>query len=244
MIEKMIETFKENFNEEIYGTGFAVITPLIIRRIFEHSDIFKLLNVEYMKDRRHSTPNLIYCGSYGFLHNTKFNKHNFHTERYMGLTSEHELANIIASEIVSRLELYILNRILENVEETYCANFKDDLEDISCDMYRDALKKTVITPKKLLNDGDLELLRTKYSFGNIVHLRDNIYVYEDIDNKDDIFNNMYISYKKRSKLCDYNPVHDVLIYRILKDEYKYEIYFNATFENFNDKIEITQEDTE
>lgn len=237
MIEKMIETFKRNFDEETYGKGYADVTPQMIKLIFEQSDFFKLFNIKY-RDLIfiHQKSNMLYCGQYGYMDGS--DKHNFNIKNINGLNVGTEFIFHVSNEIVLSLEKYFLNMMLKNficTNNIYSNNV--NIKVTSERMYNEDKNLNVLTPSCFLNKLDLRLLEEKHSIGNIVHLRDNIFV--ERYPSEGVINYGYIVFN--NILADYSPNGDILIYRFLKNN-RYEIYFNANFDNFNRDVKIVMEE--
>jgi len=229
MIEKMIKIFEENYNKEIYGEGNLVLTPMIIKTMFERSDIFKLLNVEYSEETKlDQLKTMLLIGGYSYF-NDGFNKDNFLTKKYMGCTVHIELTKILSHEIISKFEKYLVSSLINRVPDEN--KNQQSLKDVSKYLYAPCRYERILTSKCFLNEEDLKRLHdvthTEFRTGNFVHLRDNIFVdrYEEVIEDKIIF-------ICDDKICNHNPSQDIIMFKFCKDDTKLELYFDASLYDF------------
>jgi len=232
MIDKMIETFKENYNEEIYGKSFSELMPKLIEYIFEKDEIWKLINIYYYskltnKINKHMIP----IGEYRFLH---ANKDNFHEEQVNSVPIFHEIINVYYYHLSRRFYFNLFTSI-PGFENTFNSVYGDEFrpKEMSEKFYSKCndILKTFIVPKSFLNVEDLKLLENKKVVGVITHLRDNIYV--DVDEY--LFKQHFMEF--HGKLCDYTPTENIVMIQMLKDR-RYQILFDCSVSDFNKDIKF------
>jgi len=228
MIDKMIKRFEGNYKKEnyFYGEGHFILTPKLIKNIFDRSDIFKLLNIEYSEEAN-EFKTMISCGSFGYIEDG-YNKDNFLTITVMGCAIEEDLVNILTHEIVERFEKYLIHllRIHRGPSMKHptinSREYVSKRYDLAKSIYKDDI---ILTSKCFLSEEDIKICDNTSSIGCIVHLRDNIYV----DRYGQIIKNDVMIFSE--KLCDYNPSDNVILYNVCNNG-NWEIYFDVSISNF------------